>query len=184
MLRVLINVTRKVLSKAFIEWDCLCCRNTVEWRYNAVQYNMVLHTSLQEVRQSINQRLHTQKAPHSSPWPASYGVSSVNILEKIERVITAPHCIWDCYTCYSGIPNQFIGTNYCQISNIRRTLVGNKMVDDSGVVGASPLGAAPTTSSFSTKHLVSIDCAKTTARGNKKHLSFWDLVRFILETWR
>ena len=39
---------------------------------------------------------------------------------------------------------------YCQVSNIRRTLVGNKIVDHSDVVGASPVGAAPTTSSFST----------------------------------
>ena len=37
-----------------------------------------------------------------------------------------------------------------KISNIRRTLVGNKIVDHSDVVGASPVGAAPTTSSFST----------------------------------
>ena len=37
-----------------------------------------------------------------------------------------------------------------KVSNIRRTLVGNKIVDHSDVVGASPVGAAPTTSSFST----------------------------------
>ena len=30
------------------------------------------------------------------------------------------------------------------------TLVGNKIVDHSDAVGASPVGAAPTTSSFST----------------------------------
>ena len=35
-------------------------------------------------------------------------------------------------------------------SNISRTLVGNKIADNSDVVGASPVGAAPTTSSFST----------------------------------
>ena len=39
---------------------------------------------------------------------------------------------------------------YRQVSNIRRTLVGNQTVDHSDVVGASPVGAAPTTSSFST----------------------------------
>ena len=39
---------------------------------------------------------------------------------------------------------------YRKISNISRTLVGNKIVDHSDVVGASPVGAAPTTSSFST----------------------------------
>ena len=35
-------------------------------------------------------------------------------------------------------------------SNIRGTLVGNNIVDHSDVVGASPVGAAPTTSSLST----------------------------------
>ena len=39
---------------------------------------------------------------------------------------------------------------YRKVSNIRRTPVGNKIVDHSDVVGASPVGAAPTTSSFST----------------------------------
>ena len=35
-------------------------------------------------------------------------------------------------------------------SNISHTLVGNKIVYNSDVVGASPVGAAATTSSFST----------------------------------
>ena len=39
---------------------------------------------------------------------------------------------------------------YRKTSSISRTLVGNKIVDNSDVVGASPVGAAPTTSSFST----------------------------------
>ena len=39
---------------------------------------------------------------------------------------------------------------YRKVSNIRRTLVGNEIVDHSDVVGALPAGAAPTTSSFST----------------------------------
>ena len=39
---------------------------------------------------------------------------------------------------------------YRQVSNIRRTLAGNKFVDHSDVVGASPVGTAPTSSSFST----------------------------------
>ena len=53
---------------------------------------------------------------------------------------------------------------YCKTSNISCTLVGNKIVDHSAVVGASPVGAAPTTSSFSTLHLASRDSAKTAAR--------------------
>ena len=39
---------------------------------------------------------------------------------------------------------------YRKTSNISRTLVGDKIVDNSDAVGASPVGAAPTTSSFST----------------------------------
>ena len=39
---------------------------------------------------------------------------------------------------------------YRQVSNIRRTLIANKIVDNSDAVGASPVGAAPTTSSLST----------------------------------
>ena len=35
-----------------------------------------------------------------------------------------------------------------------------------------PVGIAPTTSSFSTLHLASTDCIKTTARRGKRHLSF------------
>ena len=40
--------------------------------------------------------------------------------------------------------------NYSQTSNRRRGLVGNEFVDNSDVVGASLVGATPTTSSFST----------------------------------
>ena len=39
---------------------------------------------------------------------------------------------------------------HCKTSNIRCTIVGNETVDRSDVVGASPVGVAPTTSSFST----------------------------------
>ena len=41
-------------------------------------------------------------------------------------------------------------SKYGEVSNIRRTLVSNKIIDHSDAVGASPIGAAPTTSSFST----------------------------------
>ena len=40
-------------------------------------------------------------------------------------------------------------SDYRQVSNISRTSVGIE-IDHSDVIGASPVGAAPTTSSFST----------------------------------
>ena len=46
------------------------------------------------------------------------------------------------HICLSDLPRR--------VSNIRRTLEDNQIVDHSDVVGASPIGAAPTTSSFST----------------------------------
>ena len=60
---------------------------------------------------------------------------------------------------------------YRKISNIRRTLLENKIVDHSDEVGASPVGAAPTTSSFSTWFLASRDSAKRAARGYENLLS-------------
>ena len=45
---------------------------------------------------------------------------------------------------------EYLDMKYRKTSTISRTLVGNKIVDNSDVVGASPVGAAPTTSSFST----------------------------------
>ena len=56
--------------------------HTVEWLYNTIQYNMILHTSLTERRQNI--KVWTHKIN-----PMSF----VSSLEKIDRVITAPHCI-------------------------------------------------------------------------------------------
>ena len=41
-----------------------------------------------------------------------------------------------------------VDCHYRKTFSISRTLVGNKIVENSDVVGASPVGAAPTTSSF------------------------------------
>ena len=73
--------------------------------------------------------------------------------------------------CLWGITPQSFTWMYCQVSNISRSLVGNKIVDHSDVVGASPVGTAPTTSSFSTYHLASMDWAKATARQDERHFS-------------
>ena len=54
-------------------------------------------------------------------------------------------------------PRQVLGTwrvdagwGYLQTFDVSATLVDNKLVDRSDVVGASPVGTAPTISSFST----------------------------------
>ena len=73
---------------------------------------------------------------------------------------------------------------YPQTSNISRTLLGNEIVDHSDEVGASPVGAAPTTFSFSTQHLASMDWARTTAKTRRETFKILELVRLILEVWR
>ena len=62
---------------------------------------------------------------------------------------------------------------YRQTSDKSHILVGKKIVDPSNVVGASPVSAAPITSSFATWNLASMDWAKATTRRDEKHLSFW-----------
>ena len=57
-------------------------------------------------------------------------------------------------------------------SSVSCTLVENRLVDHSDVVGASPVGAAPTTPSFWTERLASTDWARAIARWGENHLSF------------
>ena len=72
--------------------------------------------------------------------------------------------------------------SYHQTSNISRTLVGNRIVDHSYVVGASlehRLSAVLRMHRHSRLHTTSIDCSKTTARRDEKHLSLGFFVPYI-----
>ena len=68
---------------------------------------------------------------------------------------------------------------YHKTSNISCILVGIKIVNHSDVVGASSVGAAPTTSSFSTQHLHKDNC-----KMRRETFKFCDLVCLILEIWQ
>ena len=66
-----------------------------------------------------------------------------------------PNCLHMCSTYRDTFVNYITQrivyfTNYRKMSNISRTWPGNEIVDHSDVVGASLVGAAPTTSLFST----------------------------------
>ena len=60
----------------------------------------------------------------------------------------------------------------------------NNSFDHSDVLEASPIGAAPTTSSFSTWHLVSMDLGKDNCNSRRETIKFWDLVHLILQVWQ
>ena len=84
----------------------------------------------------------------------------MNLIKNPKSYLMAPHEgeVWGVFCDFkirSASHNSPITVwlgrkNYHKVSNIRRTLEGYKIVDHSDVVGASPVGAAPTTSSFST----------------------------------
>ena len=65
----------------------------IECRYNAVQGNKILHTSLQALRQNINQTSPTKDIPYLA-LTGELWISFVNIFDKTDRAITAPHCSW------------------------------------------------------------------------------------------
>ena len=81
------------------------------------------------------------------------GVSTPTVAHSL--IWYASWCyVWavrDC-PCVVNICHEILGpiSTYCKTTNIRRTLVGNKIADHSDVVGAWPVGAAPTTSPIST----------------------------------
>ena len=79
---------------------------------------------------------------HTASWILIAELSSsFQYLSKMQYGLHWTNALWHNITQY-----------YCQTSNIRSTLLCNKSIDHSDVVGASPAGAAPTTSSFSTNN--------------------------------
>ena len=42
---------------------------------------------------AAERKSNSQQPPHTSPSQASYGVSIMTILEKIDHILTAPHCM-------------------------------------------------------------------------------------------
>ena len=75
-------------------------------------------------------------------------ISYINILyELLQNAVIFIHVIEPSFVMSKPF---WIHNNYRQTFNLRPTSVGNTLVDHSDVVGASPFGAAPTTSSCST----------------------------------
>ena len=73
---------------------------------------------------------------------------------------------------------------YCQTPHMRARSVGNRIVDHSDVVGAWPVSAAATTSSFSTSDLVGFSgLGKDNCKTWWETFKFGDSVWLILEVW-
>ena len=72
---------------------------------------------------------------------------------------------------------------YCQTSNISCTLVGNKLVDHSDVVGASPVGAAPNYNLILDLTPGFNGSDKDNCKTRWETFKFWVLVQLILELY-
>ena len=74
--------------------------------------------------------------------------------------------------------------SYCQISDIRHTFVGNKIVYHSDVVGALPVGTAPTTVFILDLSPGFNRLRKDNCKTKQETFKFGDLVYHVLEVWR
>ena len=72
---------------------------------------------------------------------------------------------------------------YRKVSNTRRTLAGNKIVDHSDVIGASPVGAAPTTSHSQLSAWLQW-IGQRQLQDETRKIYVWGLGALILENWR
>ena len=66
--------------------------NAAECHHNAVQFITISLTALWWQQRNFSQASNSQQTPHTSPSRASYVVSIVSILKKIDCVIMALNC--------------------------------------------------------------------------------------------
>ena len=71
------------MKKSGLEGNINDHGNTIDCRYNAVQFITILHPMLQWQQQNTNQIPNSQQTPHYSPSRASYGVSVMKLLNKL-----------------------------------------------------------------------------------------------------
>ena len=88
--------------------------------------------------------------------------SRTSVTESTQLSACANSCKWiaGCVICWVSdnssveyFEEKKKKSAYFRTCNIKGTVVSNKLVDHSGVVGAAPVGASPTTSSFSTDEM-------------------------------
>ena len=95
----------------------------VECRYNAVQWSIILHTKLQLLMKSIS---HSSNPQNNIPYLALTGElwdEFVRIWERIDRVITAPHCIWEPILFHNVPADKFPWSSLC--GTLRCTLISD-----------------------------------------------------------
>ena len=147
-------------STAIITWNLLPMsqRNNNPWQETtvAIAGNVILSQSKYTVTTSGN--IETLHIPNVTREDAAVvECHRVNDVKKRAQLVILGEYSRCFFVDWHHLMNYryhliyiYLHLGYRQVSNIRRTLIGNEIVDNSDVVGASPVGAAPTTSSLST----------------------------------
>ena len=124
---LLLLIASQVLNK--IRWNFI--QNAVIF-IQANEFENIVCKSLDVV---FSEHSDCQQDSCTATWPV------VNLTVKVSiSCINLPETLW----------GSELNVIHRQTSNIKPTWAGNRIVDHSGVIGASPVGAAPTTSLFST----------------------------------
>ena len=105
-------------------------RSCLSYLVNTMSHDAQRHggsgTGYAGTRDSINQRLNPENTSHISPWRASCGVSFVNILEKIDRALTAPPCSWFNLCHFHSLSNQ---CNPCSRYDTERCMTAPRIIN-------------------------------------------------------
>ena len=115
------------------------------------------------------------------PWlnfAVRFTVTSLQLGSKYPEAVKQSWRIWVFQS------HESTSTNYRQASNISHSSVGNTIIDHADVVGASPVGAAPTTSPVLYLTPGFNGLGKYNCKSRRSTCKFLDLVRLILEVWR
>ena len=130
-------------------WKCRCYTNVIFIVMMVYDYNKKVYAPSQ-----WETTLHCNVASH---WLGTYIKDSLHMNEQTcimhwsYILFAATHHVWFMMKIFLHKEHQLpAGWTSHEVSSISLTFVGNQIVDHSDVVGESPVGAAPTTSSFST----------------------------------
>ena len=115
------NDIKRIFKLCSLQFDINI--DIVECRHNAVQFNVILYILLRRLGQNINVNLIQQNTPHSSPWRTSYRVPLWGFWRKSAALLRRPLYMQADLTVVCCWRQQ--NNKYRQVSNIRRTFVGN-----------------------------------------------------------
>ena len=150
------TVSQKVLCLWFISFKNICCP----------EINQSNHDGAHATTAKLSWRVPIVDLIRWSKWKKKI---KKDFLQDFNYELL--NYLWAKSSYHIPVGSHYI---YRQVSDIRRTLVGNKIVDHSDVVGASPVGAAPTTSSFSTWTPGFIGLGKDNCKARRETLKFRD----------